>query len=93
MFFDFAGSVIIKNWKPLSFDKIADSPLVTVGDVLGELTTVATLKIQVFRARQTFFADVKDKLLRLFLLHSRNVLYSTGCPLDEVSHSYEMFRF
>lgn len=43
------GSVVIKNWKPLSFDKIADGPLVSVGDILGELTTVATLRIQIFR--------------------------------------------
>lgn len=43
------GSVVIKNWKPLSFDKIAESPLVTVSDILGELTTVATLRIQIFR--------------------------------------------
>lgn len=40
---------MIKNWKPLSFDKIAESPLVTVSDILGELTTVATLRIQIFR--------------------------------------------
>lgn len=43
------GSVVIKNWKPLTFDKIADGPLVSVGDILGELTTVATLRIQIFR--------------------------------------------
>lgn len=45
----FLGSVVIKNWKPLSFEKIAESPLMTVGDILGELSTIATLRIQIFR--------------------------------------------
>jgi homeobox domain-containing protein len=40
---------VIKNWKPLSFEKIAESSTVTVGDILGELTTVATLRIQLYR--------------------------------------------
>jgi homeobox domain-containing protein len=40
---------VIKNWKPLSFEKIAESPTVTVGDILGDLTTVATLRIQLYR--------------------------------------------
>ncbi|XP_039275402.1 uncharacterized protein LOC111043549 [Nilaparvata lugens] len=43
------GSIVIKNWKPLSFDKIAESPMMTVGELLGELTTVATVRIQIFR--------------------------------------------
>lgn len=43
------GSVVIKNWKPLRLERIADSPLLTVGDILGELTTVATLRIQLVR--------------------------------------------
>ncbi|KAJ8886124.1 hypothetical protein PR048_012333 [Dryococelus australis] len=55
--FSSRGSVIIKNWKPLSFDKIADGPSVTVGDILGELTTVATLRIQLYR---DFFCTMKS---------------------------------
>jgi homeobox domain-containing protein len=43
------GSVVIKNWKPLRLERIADSPLLTVGDILGELTTVATLRIQIVK--------------------------------------------
>lgn len=78
------GSVIIKNWKALNFEQISDDPLVTVGDILGELTTVATLRIQVFRGRPGALADIKDKLLKFFLLQSHGMLMSSGCPLDEV---------
>ncbi|XP_024084783.1 uncharacterized protein LOC106665101 isoform X2 [Cimex lectularius] len=77
------GSVVIKNWKPLSFEKIAESPLMTVGDILGELSTIATLRIQIFRSRPNALSDMKDKLLRLLLVQSHSMLLSSGCPLDE----------
>jgi hypothetical protein len=48
LFLRVSGSVVIKNWKPLRLERIADSPLLTVGDILGELTTVATLRIQIY---------------------------------------------
>ncbi|XP_049771066.1 zinc finger homeobox protein 4, partial [Schistocerca cancellata] len=82
------GSVVIKNWKPLSLEKIAEGPLATVGDILGELSTVATLRIEVYRARPTVMSEIKDKLLRLLLLHSHTMLASSGCPLDEMVLSY-----
>jgi homeobox domain-containing protein len=78
------GSVVIKNWKALNFEQISDDPLVTVGDILGELTTIATLRIQVFRGRPGTFTDIKDKLLRFLLLQSHGLLISSGCPLDEI---------
>lgn len=78
------GSVLIKNWKALTFDQISDDPLITVGDILGELSTVATLRIQVFRGRPGVVTDIKDKLLRFLLLQSHGLLISSGCPLDEV---------
>ncbi|XP_967929.2 uncharacterized protein dve isoform X1 [Tribolium castaneum] len=78
------GSVVIKNWKALNFEQISDDPLVTVGDILGELTTIATLRIQVFRGRPGTFNDIKDKLLRFLLLQSHGLLISSGCPLDEI---------
>ncbi|KAJ9590580.1 hypothetical protein L9F63_016349, partial [Diploptera punctata] len=81
------GSVVIKNWKPLSFDKIAEGPHVTVGDILGELTTIATLRIQIYRARPTNLSEIKDKLLRFLLAQSQGLLLSTGCPLDQMSLS------
>lgn len=81
------GSVLIKNWKALTFDQISDDPLITVGDILGELSTVATLRIQVFRGRPGIMTDIKDKLLRFFLLQSHGLLISSGCPLDEVGNA------
>lgn len=74
----------MKNWKPLTFDQITDDPVITVGDVLGELTTVATLKIQMYRARPSAIVDIKDKLLKLLLVQSQGRLLNSGCPLDEV---------
>lgn len=79
------GSVVLNNWKPLPFERISDGSRATVGDVLGELTTVATLRIQLLRPRPTPLQDIKDKLLILLLVQSRPLLISTGCPLDEVS--------
>ncbi|KOX72496.1 DNA-binding protein SATB1 [Melipona quadrifasciata] len=80
------GSIVIRNWKPLPMEKVADGPLLTVGDILAELTSVATLKIQVYRSRPpppSPAAEVRNKLLRLLLLHSHALLVSAGCPLDE----------
>lgn len=81
------GSIVIRNWKPLPTDKVAEGPLLTVGDILAELINLATLKIQVYRSRPpppTPASEVRDKLLRLLLLRSHAVLVAAGCPLDEV---------
>ncbi|XP_043670841.1 homeobox protein dve-1 [Vespula pensylvanica] len=82
------GSIVIRNWKPLPMEKVAEGPLLTVGDILAELTSVATLKIQVYRSRPpppSPAAEVRNKLLRLLLLHSHALLVSAGCPLDEMT--------
>lgn len=83
----------MKNWKPLSFDQITDDPVVTVGDILGEMTTVATLRIQVYRAKPTNYTDIKDKLLKLLLIQSHGRLLSSGCPLDEVGNNLYKFVY
>lgn len=83
-----SGQVAINNWKPLPFERISDGPLATVGEVLGELTTVVTLRIQLVRPRPTPLQDIKDKLLRLLLVQSRPMLMSMGCPLDEVRKTH-----
>ncbi|XP_063991879.1 homeobox protein dve-1 [Diachasmimorpha longicaudata] len=84
------GSIVVKNWRPLPMEKVADEPTRTVAEILAELTTVATLKIQIFRSRPpppSPAAEVRDKLLRLLLLHSHALLLSAGCPLDEMTLS------
>lgn len=78
------GSIVIKNWKPLPMEKISDNPLVSVGDILGELTSVVTLRIVILRTKPSSLTEIKDKLLRLLILQSHAVLRSAGCPLDEV---------
>lgn len=77
------GSVVIRNWRPLPFDKIAESPLMTVGDILGELTNLATLRIQIFRNKPNTLSDMKEKLLKLLLVQHHSILVASGCPLDE----------
>lgn len=79
------GSIIFKNWKPLALEKISDSPMVCVGDILGELTSVVTLRIVILRTKPSTFLEIKDKLLKLLVIQSHAVLRSAGCPLDEVS--------
>lgn len=44
-----AGAVQIKNWRPLDLDQVTDNSLVSVEDMLGDLTTVATLRIRITR--------------------------------------------
>ncbi|XP_055847404.1 uncharacterized protein LOC129913045 isoform X2 [Episyrphus balteatus] len=78
------GSLVIKNWKPIPLENISDNPVVQVGDILGELASVITLRILILRAKSSPFGEIKDKLLRLLVLQSHAVLRSTGCPLDEV---------
>ncbi|KAG1714195.1 DNA-binding protein SATB2 [Nymphon striatum] len=45
------GSIQIQNWKPLPFEAISPSPDCNVGDILGHLTNIATLRIKIFRER------------------------------------------
>lgn len=69
----------------MSFDTISPGPMVSVGELLGELSTIATLRIQILRPKTTMLQDIKDKLLRLLLIQSYNLLLRSGCPLDTVS--------
>ncbi|KAM7341921.1 SATB1_N and homeodomain domain-containing protein dve [Cochliomyia hominivorax] len=81
------GSLIIKNWKPIPLENISDNPVVPVSDIIGELTSVVTLRIVILRCKPSPFGEIKDKLLKLLVLQSHAVLRSTGCPLDEVTLS------
>ncbi|GAB6028437.1 hypothetical protein CHUAL_002598 [Chamberlinius hualienensis] len=78
------GALQIRNWKPLSFEAITDDGDATVGEILGELTTVATLRIRLFsRPKVSTANDVKEKLLQLLLTQSHSLLVEAGCPIDE----------
>ena len=45
--------VQIKNWRPLTFDSITENTESTLEDILGELTTLATLRIKLCRLVST----------------------------------------
>ncbi|XP_064548296.1 uncharacterized protein dve isoform X3 [Drosophila montana] len=81
------GSLIIKHWKPIPLEQISDNPAVPVSDIVGELTSVITLRIVILRPKTSPFGEIKDKLLKLLVLQSHALLRSTGCPLDEVTLS------
>ncbi len=76
----------MKNWRPLSLNLIAASESDTVGAILGELTTVATLRIYIRRSSSnSLHADMKNKVLRWLLTHSQHLVAGSRFPLDEVS--------
>ncbi|EDW82914.2 uncharacterized protein Dwil_GK21291, partial [Drosophila willistoni] len=81
------GSLIIKHWKPIPLEQISDNPAIQVSDILGELTSMITLRIVILRAKTSPLGEIKDKLLKLLVLQSHAVLRSTGCALDEVTLS------
>ncbi|XP_076325834.1 homeobox protein dve-1-like isoform X1 [Tachypleus tridentatus] len=43
------GAIQLRNWKPLAFDQITEMSDATVGEILGELAGIATLRIRLFR--------------------------------------------
>ncbi|ALC41402.1 dve [Drosophila busckii] len=81
------GSLIIKHWKPIPLEQISDHPAMPVSDIVGELTSVITLRIVILRPKASPYGEIKDKLLKLLVLQSHALLRSTGCPLDEVTLS------
>ncbi|XP_022235024.1 uncharacterized protein LOC106475108, partial [Limulus polyphemus] len=77
-------AIQLKNWKPLSFEQITDSSEITVGEILGDLAAVATLRIRLSsRPKMNVTHDVKEKLLQVLLVQSQNLLTTSGCPIDQ----------
>lgn len=83
------GSILIKNWKPMPVDSVPENTMMCTADVLGDLTSLVTLRILIVRQKPTVAMEIKDKLLQLLVMQSHPVLRSTGCPLDEVSANIE----
>ncbi|XP_054157987.1 homeobox protein dve-1-like [Oppia nitens] len=77
------GVIQLKNWKPLTFDQISDNSEATVADILGDISSVATLRIRLYRPRMNAAHELKDKLLQLLLAHSYSLLANSGCPIDQ----------
>ncbi|KAL0267946.1 UNVERIFIED_CONTAM: hypothetical protein PYX00_010070 [Menopon gallinae] len=76
------GSILIRNWKALPLSTICPNPKMTVGDVLGELSSLVTLQIQILRPKSAFFQEIKDRLLSFLIAKSHIFLSNSGCPLD-----------
>jgi len=81
--FNATGWLIMKNWRPLSLTQIASSQHETVGGILGELTTLATLRIYIRKNNNHYQNEIKNKVLRWLLSQSQHVLTSSRFPLDE----------
>ncbi|CAG2165429.1 unnamed protein product, partial [Oppiella nova] len=73
----------LKNWKPLTLDQISDNTDATVGDILGDISSVATLRIRLYRPRMNAAHELKDKLLQVLLANSYSLLTNSGCPIDQ----------
>lgn len=81
---------MMKNWRPLSLTQIASSERETVGGVLGELTTVATLRIYVRR----YFHHCVHLVVCCFACTIKSELKNTtknrNCSSNVSNHQSEM---
>lgn len=89
----FLGSILIRNWKPLSLKSICPGMNKSVGDILGDLTNVVSLRIQIFRPKITILEKIKDNLLNFFVRANQNFLKDSGCPIDPVSNMVNGRKF
>ncbi|XP_052234572.1 uncharacterized protein LOC127847056 isoform X2 [Dreissena polymorpha] len=85
------GAIQIKNWKPLSFDTIAENQSSNIEDLLGELTQVVTLRIRICSnaTKLTSAEEVKERLLQLLLSQSQGLMQSTGCTNMDKNGLYQ----
>ncbi|GAB1602987.1 uncharacterized protein LOC115215778 [Argonauta hians] len=78
------GVIQLKNWKPISFETITDSLQASIENLLGDLTSVAILRIRLSSQRKVNSTDdVKDKLLQLLISQSHGMLLNSGCPIEK----------
>ncbi|GFS08792.1 DNA-binding protein SATB2 [Elysia marginata] len=81
------GGIQLKNWKTLPLEAITDRREATIEEMLGELTSVATLRVQLtsnIERSSPASDEVKDKLLQLLLTQSKDLLLQAGCPIEKV---------
>ncbi|XP_035221528.1 uncharacterized protein LOC118194489 isoform X2 [Stegodyphus dumicola] len=80
------GSIQIKKWKSLAFDQITENPEATVADILGELTTVASLHIRLYSVpdnpQEWIDITVRNAVLELLREMSQSKLAKL-CPLSQ----------
>ncbi|GFT99095.1 DNA-binding protein SATB1 [Nephila pilipes] len=80
------GSIQVKKWKPLAFDQITENPEATVGDILGDLTTMASLHVRLYSVPDNpdEWRDitVRNAVLELLREMSQSKLAKL-CPLSQ----------
>lgn len=78
------GVIQLKNWKALPFESITDNLQSTIDHILGDLTSVAVLRIRLSsQPKLNSTDDVKDKLLQLLISQSHGMLLNSGCPIEK----------
>ncbi|CAI9728642.1 dve-1-like isoform X1 [Octopus vulgaris] len=78
------GVIQLKNWKPISFETITDTSQSSIDHLLGDLTSVAILRIRLSsQPKLNSTDDVKDKLLQLLISQSHGMLLNSGCPIEK----------
>ncbi|XP_054722895.1 uncharacterized protein LOC129232822 [Uloborus diversus] len=80
------GSIQVKKWKPLAFDQVTENPEATVADILGELTTVASLHVRLYSVpdnpQEWRDITVRNAVLELLREMSQSKLAKL-CPLSQ----------
>ncbi|GFQ77741.1 DNA-binding protein SATB2 [Trichonephila clavata] len=80
------GSIQVKKWKPLAFDQITENPEATVGDILGDLTTMASLHVRLYSVpdnpQEWRDITVRNAVLELLREMSQSKLAKL-CPLSQ----------
>ncbi|KAG8193005.1 hypothetical protein JTE90_028125 [Oedothorax gibbosus] len=80
------GSIRIKKWKPLAFDQITENPEATVGDILGDLTTMAILHVRLYSVpdnpQEWKDTTVRNAVLEL-LREMSQIKLAKLCPLSQ----------
>ncbi|XP_076325835.1 homeobox protein dve-1-like isoform X2 [Tachypleus tridentatus] len=80
------GAIQLRNWKPLAFDQITEMSDATVGEILGELAGIATLRIRLFRTASNCniwtYEMVRNAVLELLREMSQSSLAKI-CPLPQ----------
>ncbi|XP_022241680.1 uncharacterized protein LOC106459322 isoform X2 [Limulus polyphemus] len=80
------GAIQLRNWKPLAFEQITEMSDATVGEILGELAGIATLRIRLFRTASNCniwtYDMVRNAVLELLREMSQSSLAKI-CPLPQ----------
>ncbi|XP_074596870.1 SATB1_N and homeodomain domain-containing protein dve [Brevipalpus obovatus] len=77
------GYIQLRNWKPLKFEQITDSLDATVGDIMGDISSTAILRIVLYRPKTNANHELEDKLIQFISAHPYSLLINSGCSIDQ----------